>query len=76
MKSVKYPFVMYPAKEGGYVAEVLALKGCLAQGETLEETLDELATVADLWIKTAKKRGEKLPNVETEINRVKNKLAA
>jgi len=76
MKPVKYPFVIYPASEGGYVAEVPALKGCLAQGETLEETLEELAVVADLWISTAKSHGERLPNVKKEIDRVKDRLAA
>lgn len=76
MRAVKYPFVIYPAAEGGYVAEVPALRGCLAQGETLEETMDELATVADLWIETARSHGDKLPNVEVEINRVKERLAA
>lgn len=76
MRAVKYPFVIYPASEGGFVAEVPSLKGCLAQGETLEETLDELATVTELWIETAKNHGEQLPNVEKEINRVKEKLAA
>lgn len=76
MKPVKYPFVIYPAKEGGYVAEVPALKGCLAQGDTLEETLSELATVSELWIETAKSHGEKLPNVQREIISVKERLAA
>ena len=76
MKPVKYPFVIYPADEGGYVAEVPALKGCLAQGETLEETLDELATVTELWIATARSHGDKLPNVKKEIDRVKERLAA
>lgn len=76
MKTVKYPFVIYPAEEGGYVAEVPALRGCLAQGETLQETLDELLTVTELWIETAEKHGENLPNVELEIERVKQKLAA
>ena len=76
MKPVKYPFVIYPADEGGYVAEVPAVKGCLAQGDTLEETLDELATVAELWISTAKSHGEKLPSVKKEIDRVKARLAA
>lgn len=76
MKKVKYPFVIYPATEGGYVAEVPALKGCLAQGETLEETLRELATVTELWIDTAKQHGEKLPSVKKEIDRVKQRLAA
>lgn len=44
MRKVKYPFVIYPALEGGYVTEIPALKGCLAQGETLEE----LETVENL----------------------------
>ncbi len=73
---VKYPFVIYPATEGGYVAEIPALKGCLAQGETLQETFDELVTVEKLWLETARQHGEKLPSVEIEIERVKRKLAA
>lgn len=73
---VKYPVIIYPAAEGGYVAEIPALKGCLAQGETLQETLNELITVAELWIETAENAGEKLPNVEIEIQKVKQKLAA
>lgn len=76
MKPLKYPFVIYPAAEGGYVAEVPALKGCLAQGGTLEETLEELTIVVDLWIETAKNHGDKLPSVKKEIDRVKERLAA
>jgi antitoxin HicB len=76
MGKVKYPFVVYPAAEGGYVAEVPALKGCLAQGETLNETLDELDFVAELWLESAQNNGESLPNIENEIERVKQKLAA
>jgi antitoxin HicB len=33
MIALNYPIVIYPCDEGGYVAEVPALKGCLAQGE-------------------------------------------
>jgi len=68
---MNYPIVIYPSDEGGYVAEVPALKGCLAQGETLSETLEELATVTALWIETAKKQGQLLPDVEGEIQKVK-----
>jgi hypothetical protein len=32
---MKYAIALYPYEEGGCVAEVLMLKGCLAQGETL-----------------------------------------
>ncbi len=65
------PIVIYPSEEGGYVAEVPALKGCLAQGETLFETLEELEIVAELWLETAKKSGQLLPDVEGAIQKVK-----
>lgn len=69
---MNYPIVIYPANEGGYVAEVPALKGCLAQGETLPETLAELEIVKQLWIETAEKRGQSLPDVESAIQKVKS----
>lgn len=68
---MNYPIVIYPSDEGGYVAEVPALKGCLAQGETLPETLEELEIVKQLWIETAEKHGQTLPNVDNAIQKVK-----
>ena len=76
MRKFRYPFVIYPAEEGGYVGEVPSLKGCLAQGETLDETLEELAVVTGLWIETAKRRGERLPSAKKEVTKVKELLAA
>jgi len=63
--------VIYPCEEGGFVAEIPALPGCLAQGETLEETLQELMTVKSLWLETAEKYGQKLPDLENAIASVK-----
>lgn len=68
---MNYPIVIYPSEEGGYVAEVPALKGCLAQGETLPETLEELGIVTKLWIETAEKHGQPLPDVEDAMQKVK-----
>ena len=76
MSKVKYPFVIYPAFEGGYVGEIPALKGCLAQGDTLDETLEELEVVENLWLQTASDSGLQIPLVEVEIQRVKEKLGA
>ncbi|MGI8668270.1 MAG: type II toxin-antitoxin system HicB family antitoxin [Aridibacter sp.] len=73
---MEYPFVIYPAEEGGYVAEVPSLKGCLAQGETLEETLSELRIVTNLWIESALDNGEKLPNTKLEIENFKKKISS
>lgn len=36
-KVLKYTVVFEPAEEGGYVASVPALPGCMSQGETFEE---------------------------------------
>lgn len=52
---MKYPVIIYHAEEGGYVAEVPSLKGCLSQGETIKECIDELETVIELWLDTANK---------------------
>ncbi len=68
---MNYPIVIYPCEEGGFVAEIPALLGCLAQGETLEETLQELMIIKDLWLQTAQKYNQKLPSLETEMAKVK-----
>jgi len=68
---MNYPIVIYPCDEGGYVAEVPALKGCLAQGETLPEILNELEIVKKMWLETALKHGQTLPDVEGAIQKVK-----
>ena len=68
---MNYPIIIYPCEEGGFVAEIPELSGCLAQGETLEETLQELLMVKDLWLETAQKYNQKLPNLETEIAKIK-----
>ncbi len=36
---LQYPITVYPDTDGGYVAEVKGLPGCLTQGETLDETM-------------------------------------
>ena len=68
---MQYPIVIYPCAEGGYIAEIPALKGCLAQGETLEEVLVELKLVTELWLETADKYGQQLPNVADSIEKIK-----
>ncbi len=69
---MNYPMVIYPCEEGGFVAEVPALQGCLAQGETLEETFQELMIVSDLWLETAQKQGQKLPDLSNALSKVKS----
>jgi antitoxin HicB len=59
-----YPVLLYPDPEGGYVAEVPELKGCLAQGETEFECLTALEQVLTLWLAT--KREADVPKPDTD----------
>ncbi len=72
---LKYPIVIYPAEEGGYVAEVPALKGCLAQGETMNECLEELKEVQTLWLESAKRHKEKVPNAAQVAAKLRKMVA-
>jgi len=64
--SKAYPFVVYPAEEGGYVAEIEELPGCLTQGETLEEIEELIDDARRLWIEAAYETGEEIPLPRTE----------
>ncbi len=44
-----------------YLAEVSALQGCMAWGDTPEQTLDELRAVAKALIQSRQERGMPLP---------------
>jgi predicted RNase H-like HicB family nuclease len=70
-----YPIIIYPAEEGGYVAEIPALKGCLAQGETLIECLTELKTVQALWLESAKRNNRTIPTADEVIDKLRQLVA-
>ncbi len=72
---LKYPIVIYPAEEGGYVAEVPALKGCLAQGETMNECLEELKRVQTLWLESARRHKEKVPSAAQVAAKLRKMVA-
>ena len=62
----RYPFVIYPADEGGYVAEIEELPGCLTQGETLSEVEERIEDARKGWIEVAYKEGMEIPLPRTE----------
>jgi len=74
-EDTRYPIIIYPAEEGGYVAEVPALKGCLAQGETQAECLREIKKVQALWLESAKRNNERIPSADEVIARLRKLVA-
>lgn len=53
-----FTVVILPAEEGGYWAEVPALPGCYAQGETLEETLRNAKDAVESHLTALREDGE------------------
>lgn len=63
---LQYPVTLYSEPEGGYVAQIKDLPGCLTQGETLDETIVNLNEARELWIETAYEAGDDIPLPSTD----------
>ncbi len=64
--NLQYPVTLYPDPEGGYVAQIKGLPGCLTQGETLDETIANIQEARELWIETAYEAGDEIPLPSTD----------
>ena len=64
--NLQYPVTLYPDQEGGYVAQIKDLPGCLTQGETLDETIANIQEARELWIETAYEAGDEIPLPSTD----------
>ncbi len=53
---MKLKILIYDAEEGGYWAEIPALRGCVSEGETMNETLTNIKEAALGWLETASAR--------------------
>ena len=65
---LRYPVTIYPDADGGFVAEIEKLPGCLTQGETLEETMANINEARELWLETLYEAGDKIPLPTTDDN--------
>ena len=59
--NLKYPITLYPDEEGGYVASIKDLPGCMSQGTDLQETIDNINYAKDLWLFTTYKASAEIP---------------
>lgn len=56
-----YARILIPAEEGGFSAEILEFPGCIAEGDTAEEAIRNLESVAASWIEAALEQGQEVP---------------
>ena len=61
---MKYRIVLEPQEEGGYTVYVPALPGCLSQGETTEEAMDNIKEAIIVYLESLRERGIALPEIE------------
>jgi antitoxin HicB len=67
---MNYPILIYPAEEGGYVAEIISFPGCLAQGESYLECIEEMDLVSKLWVEEYLTTHDSLPNPKKTIDKL------
>lgn len=61
---VRYTVILEPQEEGGYTITVPALPGCISEGDTVEEALENIKDAIAGYIASLRKHGEPIP-VET-----------
>jgi antitoxin HicB len=62
----KYPVTLYPDNDGGFVAEIKDLPGCMTQGDSADEALEEIEDARISWIKVAHEHSDYIPLPSTE----------
>jgi len=61
MKS-KYEIILFWSEEDkAYIAEVPELPGCMADGSTYQETINNIEVVIQEWVETAEQLGRHIP---------------
>ena len=56
-----YKILIEEEEEGGYMATIPALPGCITQGDTVEETLAMSKEAIELYLEELQSRGEPIP---------------
>lgn len=68
MEVLKYTAIFEPDKEaGGYTVTIPALPGCISEGETFEEALENIKEAAELYLEVLKEEKEEIPVEENPV---------
>ena len=58
---LRYPITIHSDPDGGYVAEIEELPGCMTQSETLDEAFKAIEDAQQVWIKGTYEMGQDIP---------------
>lgn len=64
----KYERIIYwSADDQSFIVEVPELPGCMADGKTVKEAIDNAEIVIQEWIEVAKERGQEIPEPKGKL---------
>ena len=58
---MRYTVILEREPDGGYVASVPALPGCVTQGDTRDEALANIKEAAELYVEDCRDAGDPVP---------------
>jgi predicted RNase H-like HicB family nuclease len=61
---MKYRVILEPQEEGGYTIYVPALPGCVSQGETRDEALNNIKEAIEGYLESLEARGLTPPPIQ------------
>lgn len=70
---LNYPVTVHVDPEGGFVAEIEDLPGCMTQAETLDELFAAIQDARRAWIEAAYETGQDIP-LPRELDEYKGKI--
>ena len=62
-----YDVVLEPSDGGGYTAHVPSLRGCVSEGDTEEEALENIRDASLLWRQTWEDGGAEQSNLPRQV---------
>jgi predicted RNase H-like HicB family nuclease len=62
---MRYTVILEKEADGGYVASVPVLPGCVSQGDTREEALTNIREAIDLYIEDCRMAGDRVPEEDS-----------
>ncbi len=65
-----YTVELEPQKEGGYTVTVPVLQGCISEGDTMEEALENIKDAMEGYLKVLAKHKRAIPLEFSEFHKV------
>lgn len=67
---LSYTVELEPQQEGGYTVTVPILPGCISEGDTLEEALENIKDAVEGYLQVLAKHNRKIPLEFSEFHKV------